>query len=165
MSILGRAQEFIRAFDFIIVRLVALEQKMQIRAKLHANGQHIGSIFSPSSCLLGGPSSQADGCSPLCYYRSPRIRRVLPFDCRSWQAGPVVCGPSHGSLSLVPFPPVLCSACDHRVTLKLHGTLLGSPACYLRVVCSHSGRPQPPAWHTPSGTLWLIAAAGPVSHC
>lgn len=165
MSILGRAQEFIHAFDFIIVRLVALEQKMQIRAKLHANGQHIGSIFSPSSCLLGGPSSKQMGALLSAIATALGADRVLPFDCRSWQAGPVVCGPSHGSLSLVPFPPVLCSAYDHRVTLKLHGTLLESPACYLRVVCSHSGSPQPPAWHTPSGTLWLIAAAGPVSHC
>lgn len=46
------------------------------------------------------------------------------------------------------------------MTLKLPVTLLGSPASYLRVVCSHTGSPQPPAWRTHSGTLWLIAAAG-----
>lgn len=46
-SILGRTQESIHAFDFIIVRLVALEQSMQIRGKLHANEQRIGSIFGP----------------------------------------------------------------------------------------------------------------------
>lgn len=27
-------------------------------------------------------------------------------------------------------------------------------------MCSHTGSPQPPAWRTHSGTLWLIAAAG-----
>lgn len=47
MSILGRAQEFIHAFDFIIARLVALAQSMQIRGKLHANEQPVGSIFGP----------------------------------------------------------------------------------------------------------------------
>lgn len=61
MSILGRAQEFIHAFDFIIVRLVALAQSMQIRGKLHANEQRIGSIFGPLSFLLAGISSPADG--------------------------------------------------------------------------------------------------------
>lgn len=60
-SILGRTQEFIHAFDFIIVRLVALEQSMQIRGKLHANEQRFGSILGPFSCLLGGTSSPADG--------------------------------------------------------------------------------------------------------
>lgn len=104
MSILGRAQEFIHASDFIIVRLVALEQKMQIRAKLHANGQHIGSIFSPSSCSSGVHPAKQMGALLSAVTAALGSDQVLPFDCRSWQAGPVVCGPSHGSLSLVSFP-------------------------------------------------------------
>lgn len=86
MSILGRAQEFIHAFDFIIVRLVALAQSMQIRGKLHANEQHVGSIFGPLLLPPGGggcTSSPADGWLVFFPFSqlppSPRVRLSPAF--------------------------------------------------------------------------------------